>query len=184
MDPKPAQYTPAAVALHWIVALLILGNLAFGLYVADLPISPAKLRTVAWHKWVGVTILLIATVRLLWRLRHAPPPLPPAMAPWEQRVANGTHILLYVLFFAAPLTGWTFSSAAGFPVVYLGIVQLPDLVEKNRELADVLRAAHKWINYTMAAVIVLHVAAAVKHHVHDRDDVLVRMIPFLRRPAA
>jgi cytochrome b561 len=180
MDPKPARYTPTAVALHWIVALLIIGNLAFGLYVAGLPISPAKLRTVAWHKWVGVTILLVAAVRLAWRLRHPAPALPARMAPWERQLANGTHVLLYVLFFAAPLTGWLFSSAAGFPVVYLGLVQLPDLVPKHRELADVLRAAHKWINYTMAAVIVLHAAAAIKHHVRDRDDVLVRMIPFLK----
>jgi cytochrome b561 len=184
MDPTPAHYTRTAVALHWIVALLIFGNLAFGLYVAGLPISPAKLRTVSWHKWVGVTILLLAFARLAWRLRHPAPPLPSTMVPWEQRAANATHTLLYGLFFAAPLTGWLFSSAAGFPVVYLGVLQLPDLVSKNRELADVLRAAHKWINYTMAAVIVLHVAAAIKHHVHDRDDVLARMLPFLRRPAA
>jgi cytochrome b561 len=184
MDPKPAQYTPAAVALHWIVALLVIGNLAFGLYVAGLPISPAKLRTVAWHKWVGVTILLIAAVRLAWRLRHPAPAFPATMAPWERRAAHGTHALLYALFFAAPITGWLFSSAAGFPVVYLGVVQLPDLVSRNRELADVLRAAHKWINYTLAALIVLHVAAALKHHFHDRDDVLARMLPFLRRPTA
>ena len=185
MDPRPTRYTPTAVALHWIVALLIIGNLAFGLYVAGLPISPAKLRTVSWHKWVGVTILLIVAVRLAWRLRHPAPALPPTMAPWEQRVANGTHILLYVLFFAAPITGWLFSSAAGFPVVYLGVLPLPDLVSKNRELADVLRATHKWINYTMAALIVLHIAAAWKHHLVDRDDVLTRMLPFLRqRPPA
>jgi cytochrome b561 len=180
MDPSPARYTATAIALHWIVALLVIGNLAFGLYVADLPISPAKLRTVAWHKWVGVTILLAAAIRLAWRLGHRAPALPAAMAPWERQLANGTHVLLYVLFFAAPLTGWLFSSAAGFPVVYLGIVQLPDLVSKDRELADVLRAAHKWINYTMAAVVVLHAAAAIKHHVRDRDDVLVRMLPFLK----
>ena len=184
MDPRPSQYTPVAVALHWIVALLIIGNLAFGLYVAGLPISPAKLRTVSWHKWIGVTILLVAAVRLAWRLRHPAPALPAAMAPWEQRAAHATHVLLYVLFFAAPITGWLFSSAAGFPVVYFGVVQLPDLVSKNRELADALRAAHKWINYTMAAVIVLHAAAAIKHHLRDRDDVLARMVPFLRRPTA
>jgi cytochrome b561 len=184
MQPAPAHYTRTAVALHWILALLIIGNLAFGLYVAGLPISPAKLRTISWHKWVGVTILLIAAVRLAWRLRHPAPALPSTMAPWEQRAANAAHVLLYVLFFAAPITGWLFSSAAGFPVVYFGLLPLPDLVPKNRELADALRAAHKWINYTMAAVIVLHAAAAVKHHFHDRDDVLVRMLPFLRPPAA
>ena len=176
-------YTRTSIALHWIVALLIIGNLAFGLYVADLPISPAKLRTVSWHKWVGVTILLLAAARLAWRLGHPAPPLPATMAPWEQRAAHATHALLYALFFAAPLTGWLFSSAAGFQTVYLGVIPIPDLLQKNRELADVLRAAHKWINYTMAAVIVLHVAAAIKHHVHDRDDVLARMLPFLRRTA-
>jgi cytochrome b561 len=184
MDSRPTRYTPTAVALHWIVALLIIGNLAFGLYVADLPISPAKLRTVSWHKWVGITILLVAAVRLAWRLRHPVPALPTSMAPWERRMASGAHILLYVLFFAAPLTGWLFSSAAGFPVVYFGVLQLPDLVAKNRELADLLRAAHKWINYTMAGVIVLHAAAAIKHHVRDRDDVLVRMLPFLKSRSA
>lgn len=184
MDPKPARYTPAALALHWIVALLIIGNLAFGLYVAGLPISPAKLRTVSWHKWIGITILLLAAVRLAWRLWHPPPPLPATMATWEQGLSKGVHNLLYVLFFAAPLTGWLFSSAAGFPVVYFGMIPLPDLVSKNRELAEVLRAAHKWINYTMAALVVLHVAAAIKHHVRDRDEVLARMLPFLRRRSA
>lgn len=179
-----ARYTRTAVALHWLVATLIIANLAFGLYVASLEISPAKLRYVSWHKWVGVTILLAAAVRLGWRLRHPAPPLPQAMAAWERHAAHATHALLYVLFFAAPLTGWLFSSAAGFPVVYLGVVQLPDLVSKNRELAEALRAAHKWINYTMAAMIVLHAAAAIKHHVHDRDDVLVRMLPFLKGRSA
>ena len=104
MDPRPSRYTPTAVALHWIVAVLIIGNLAFGLYVAGLPVSPAKLRTVSWHKWVGITILLTVAIRLAWRLRHPVPALPATMAPWERRAANGTHILLYVLFFAAPLT--------------------------------------------------------------------------------
>jgi cytochrome b561 len=88
--------------------------------------------------------------------------------------------LLYVLFFAAPLTGWLFSSAAGFQTVYLGLLPIPDLLEKNREVADVLRATHRWINYAMAAVIAGHALAALKHHFVDRDDVLTRMLPFLR----
>ena len=178
------RYTRTAIALHWLAAVLIVFNLAFGLYVADLQISPAKLRYVSWHKWVGVTLLVLAAARLAWRLRHPAPPLPPAMRPWERRAANASHALLYLLFFAAPVTGWLFSSAAGFQTVYLGVIPIPDLLQKDRELAGVLRAAHKWINYTMAAVIILHVAAAIKHHVHDRDDVLARMLPFLRRSAA
>jgi cytochrome b561 len=171
------RYTPAAIALHWIVAFLILANLALGLYTVDLPLSPAKLRNFSYHKWIGVTVFMLAAARLLWRLAHAPPALPVAMAPWERRTAHLTHALLYVLFFAAPLTGWLFSSAAGFQTVYLGVVPIPDLLSKDKGLADALKLAHKSINYTLAAVIVLHAAAALKHHFIDKDDVLRRMLP-------
>lgn len=181
MTPATSRYTSTAIALHWIVAAMIFGNLAAGLYVADLQISPAKLRYISWHKWAGVTILIFAAARLAWRLGHPAPPLPEGMPAWEKLAARASHTLLYVLFFSAPLTGWLFSSAAGFQTVYFGVLPIPDLLDKNRELAAVLRAAHKWINYSMAALIVVHAAAAIKHHVHDRNDVLVRMLPFLRR---
>jgi cytochrome b561 len=106
------------------------------------------------------------------------------MRPWERRAAHGVHALLYVLFFAAPLSGWLFSSAEGFQTVYLGVLPIPDLLPKNRELAEVLKVAHHWINYTLAAVIVVHVAAALKHRFVDHDGVLARMLPAARRRAA
>ncbi len=176
------RYTRTAIALHWIVALLILINLCFGLYVSGLTLSPAKLRYLSWHKWVGITVLILVAVRLAWRLRHPAPAFPYSMPEWERRVARASHALLYVLFFAAPLSGWLFSSAAGFQTVYLGLVPIPDLLPKDRELADVLKLVHRGINYTMACLIVVHAAAAIKHHVHDRDDVLTRMLPFLHPP--
>ena len=175
-----STYTRTAIALHWILALLIIGNLAFGLYTVNLPISPQKLRYFSWHKWTGVTIFLFAALRLLGRLGHAAPPLPASMRPWERQLANATHALLYVLFFAAPLTGWLFSSAAGFQTVYFGVLPIPDLLSKDKEVADVLKTAHHWINYLLAAVVALHAAAALKHHFVDRDEVLARMLPFLR----
>jgi len=178
------RYTGTAVALHWIVALLILANLAFGLYASGLAVSPAKLRYLSWHKWVGVTVLILAAARLAWRLRHPAPALPTTMPEWEKRAAQASHLLLYLLFFAAPLTGWLYSSAAGFQTVYLGVIPIPDLLSKDREVADVLKVVHRWINYSMAGLIAVHAAAAIKHHVRDRDDVLVRMLPFLKRPAA
>ena len=174
------QYTRTAIAIHWIAAVLILFNLGFGLYTVNMPLSPQKLQNFSYHKWVGVTVFLLAAARLLWRLRHQAPALPAAMKPWETTAAHASHILLYVLFFASPLTGWLYSSAAGFQTVYLGFLPIPDLLHKNKELADVLKAMHRWINYSMAAVIVVHALAAVKHHFHDRDDVLVRMLPFLK----
>jgi cytochrome b561 len=176
-----ARFTTMAIGLHWIAAALILGNLAFGLYMVDLPLSPAKLKYYSWHKWAGVTIFLLSAARLLWRLTHAAPALPEAMPAWERIAANASHHVLYLLFFAAPVTGWLSSSAAGFPTVYFGVIQFPDLIAKNKELADVLAVIHRVINYSLAALIALHVAAALKHHVVDRDDILVRMLPFLNQ---
>lgn len=176
------RYTPTAIALHWAVALLVLVNLAFGLYLVGLPLSPQKLRYFSWHKWVGVTVFALATARLLWRLRHAPPALPASMAPWERRAVRASHFLLYVLVFAVPLSGWLFSSAAGFQTVYLGVLPIPDLLGKNRELADLLKIIHRWTNYSMAAIVALHVVAALKHRLVDRDEVLARMLPLPRRP--
>lgn len=180
-----SRYTPAAVALHWVAAALILFNLAFGLYLVGLPLSPQKLKYFSWHKWIGVTVLALSAARLAWRLAHRAPPLPETMPPWQRRAAQASHAILYLLFFAVPVTGWLFSSAAGFPVVYLGIpaLTLPDLVDKNKELADLLKATHRWLNYAMAALIATHIAAAIKHHVLDRDDVLARMLPLVNPPS-
>ena len=180
MIPASSGYTRTAIALHWIVAVLILFNLAFGLYTVNLPLSPQKLRFFSFHKWVGVTIFTLVAARLLWRLTHPAPALPATMKPWELKAAHASHVMLYVLFFAAPLSGWLFSSASGFQTVYLGVLPIPDLLAKNKELADALKFMHRWINYTMAAVIVLHAAAALKHHFIDRDDVLARMLPWLK----
>ena len=180
MNGSPQRYTATAIALHWAVALLIFGAFAIGLYAVALEVSPQKLKLYSWHKWIGVTVALLVVARLAWRLWHPAPALPPGMARWEQFVASGTHVVLYVLLFALPITGWLMSSAAGFPVVYFGVLPLPDLVAKNKELADVLKTVHYWLNKTLLVLIVLHVAAALKHHVLDRDDVLTRMLPFLK----
>jgi cytochrome b561 len=175
-----AEYSRAAVGLHWIAAALIIGNLAFGLYMVDLPLTPAKLKYYSWHKWAGVTIFLVSALRLLWRLTHPSPALPSSMPAWQRTAANASHHVLYLLFFAAPLSGWLFSSAAGFPTVYFGVLPIPDLLAKNKELADILKLVHRSLNYALVALVVMHIAAAIKHHVVDRDDVLARMLPLLK----
>jgi cytochrome b561 len=175
-----AEYSRAAVGLHWIAAALIIGNLAFGLYMVDLPLTPAKLKYYSWHKWAGVTIFLVSALRLLWRLTHPSPALPSSMPAWQRTAANASHHALYLLFFAAPLSGWLFSSAAGFPTVYFGVLPIPDLLAKNKELADILKLVHRSLNYALVALVVMHIAAAIKHHVVDRDDVLARMLPLLK----
>ena len=173
-----ARYTTPAIAFHWLLALLITGSFAFGLYMVDLPFSPARLKQYNWHKWAGITILALSALRLLWRLNHRPPALDASTPAWQATASRATHGLLYLLFFAAPLAGWAYSSAAGFPVVYFGLFQLPDLVVRSPELASTLKLVHRVLTYSLAALVVLHVAAALKHQWVDRDRLLTRMNPF------
>src|SRR5512143_3752248 len=103
--PRALRYDAVAIAAHWLLALLIVLNLALGLYMHDLPLSPLRLQLFNWHKWAGVTILALSGLRLLWRLTHAPPPDVP-MPAWQRRAAHAVHEALYALFFIVPLAGW------------------------------------------------------------------------------
>ena len=170
------RYDTGAIALHWLIAGAIFCTFPLGVYMHELPVSPLKLRLYSYHKWIGVTIFLLALARIAWRLMHRPPPLP-AMPAWQRIAAHASHGLLYLLTLAVPLTGWLFSSASGFQTVYLGLLPIPDLVAKSRPAADAWKAAHFYLNMTMLALVVLHVAAALKHHFADRDEVLSRMLP-------
>lgn len=174
-------YTRTAIGLHWLMAALILTALPLGLYMTELPLSPHKLKLYAWHKWLGITILGLACLRVAWRLTHRPPPLPASLPAWQRRAAAVSHALLYPLMLAVPLSGWLMSSAKGFPTVYLGLWQLPDLVAKDTLLAERLVELHFGLNALLLAVLVAHVGAALKHALIDRDGVFARMWPALRR---
>lgn len=174
MTSTANRYTPVAIGLHWLMALAIVGAFGVGLYMTGLPFSPARLKLYNWHKWAGVTILALAALRLLWRLTHRPPAEPP-MPAWQALVARLTHNLLYVTFFAVPLLGWAYSSAAGFPIVWFGVLPLPDFVGKDKELADALKEAHKFAAYFLGLLVAGHLAGALKHQFIDRDRLLARM---------
>ena len=174
------SYTGVAIALHWLIAFAIIGSFSLGLYMVDLKLSPQKLQFYSWHKWAGVTIFLFVLLRLGWRLLHRPPELPAGMPQWQRSAAEVTHVLLYVLMFAIPLSGWLMSSAKGFQTVWFGVLPLPDLLDKNEGLGDALKQVHMILNFSMAGLVTAHLGAALKHHFLDRDDMLARMIPFLR----
>lgn len=175
------RYRLPAIALHWVLGLALIGLLVFGWYMTGLPFSPTKLKYFNWHKWAGITILLLSVLRLLWRITHRPPALPAGMAArmprWQHVAHHGVHHALYLLFFVVPLLGWAYSSAAGFPIVWFGQWPLPDLVAPSPELAQTLKPLHMVAAYTLAALIVLHIAAALKHQLVDRDGLLGRMWP-------
>jgi len=143
------SYSRTAMVFHWLMALGLVANFAFGTYMHELPLSPQKLQYYSWHKWAGITLLGLVTLRLVWRLVVRPPALLPAPA-WQRKVAHGLHWLLYILMFAIPLSGWMMSSASGFPVVLFGVWQLPDLVPKDKTLFEALKDVHGGAEYGSA----------------------------------
>jgi cytochrome b561 len=177
-----ARYHPVSMALHWWLALMILGSLAVGLYMTGLPFSPTRLKLYNWHKWAGVTILALSALRLVWRITHRPPALPAAveaaMPAWQRAAHHATHHALYALFFVVPLVGWAYSSAAGFPIVLFGVLPLPDFVPVDKALAELIKPWHEITAFTLAGLVVLHVGAALKHQLIDRDGLLSRMWPW------
>lgn len=175
--PWPTRYSAPAIILHWTTALLIFGLLALGLYMTGLRLSPEKLQLYSWHKWAGVTVFLLAVLRLAWRAAHRPPPLPDAMPRPLRLAAHAAHAVLYLLIFAIPLSGWLMSSAKGFQTVWFGVLPLPDMIGKDRELGDLLQSVHWTLNMILLAMLALHAGAALKHHFIDRDGTLRRMLP-------
>ncbi|HEV7413209.1 MAG TPA: cytochrome b [Casimicrobiaceae bacterium] len=176
-DPGGEQYGRVAIALHWLTALLIVGSFTVGLSMVGLPLSRQKLQWYAWHKWIGITIFLLTCLRLAWRATHAMPRPLSTMPPWQRRASVLVHDALYGLLLAVPLSGWIYSSSTGVQVIYLGLVPLPDLVPKDRELARALLALHLTLNFALFSLVCVHTAAALKHHFIDRDTVLTRMLP-------
>lgn len=172
------KYTKTAILLHWLMALLIGATFALGLTMVEIHgVTPTKLQYFSWHKWLGVTILGLACVRLLWRLTHATPAYPNIMPEWQKKIAGLLHGFLYAMFFSVPLAGYFYSLAAGVPVVYLGIFPLPVMMAPNPELKPILKELHEALSWLLMSGTSLHVLAALKHHFIDHDDVIKRIIP-------
>jgi len=147
-----------------------------------MPRGLEQLQAVTLHKSLGAVILVIAALRLLWRLFNPAPALPPDMPAWQKGVAHATHWLLYLAFFAVPLTGWIMSSAYGRPVEVFGLLALPDLVSPDKALGGLMDDLHMIFAYILTALVVVHIGAALHHFLIARDEILARMLPFARWP--
>jgi cytochrome b561 len=171
-----------AQSFHWIIVALIITQFVL-INLADTPVSSERFAMIVRHKSVGITILMLAIARLLWRQLNPTPLLPNTLKPYERRLAHFSHFALYTLLFVMPLSGWMMSSARNYRVSWFDLVPLPNLVPVSKPLYNFLHEAHEWLAWTLVAVAALHVLAALKHHFFLKDDVLRRMLPFTRTPS-
>jgi cytochrome b561 len=169
-------YGAVARALHWWMAIIMIGLICLGLYMTDQPDGDPKWRLFDLHKSLGTLIFMLALVRLAWRHVSPPPPLPASMKASDKLAAHAGHLLLYAAMFALPITGYLDASLGGYHLSFFGLFDVPLLFAKNEALFDVVETAHGWIGYALAALIVAHMGAALKHHIVDKDNVLTRML--------
>lgn len=163
--------------LHWLVLILLIVQFLLAEAAEDAPEGAAQLATLAWHKSVGITLLLLAFTRVAWRLFDRPPPLPPQPR-WQAAAATSVHWALYALLFALPLTGWMMSSADGHSVSWFGVIHLPDLVMPSESLEEILHEVHEALATGLLVLAGIHVLAALKHQFVDRDGLMSRMLPW------
>lgn len=171
------RYGAIAQLFHWVIVGLIVTQFVLAFRADSLPRGMKLITTLALHKSIGMTVLVLAVARLIWRWMN-PVPAEPLSAPkWQRAAARVSHIALYALILILPLFGWIASSARNFSVSWFGIFTWPNLVEPNEAMFKLFQTAHAILAWTLFAVALLHIAAALKHHFIDRDNVLRRMLP-------
>lgn len=174
-----SRWGTGARFFHWLMALAILGNGIFGLWMTGLAPSLSKINIFALHKSIGLTVLALFLLRLAWRMADRRPPDEPSPA-WQRLAAHVTHGLLYVLIVALPVSGWVFNSAHGYPLQWFKLFNLPPLVAKDDAVRHIAIIVHEYLFYGLLLVLAAHAGAALWHHFILRDNVLRRMLPFGR----
>ena len=184
MTSSSARYGAVAMALHWVIAVAIIGLIVVGKYMHGLSDTHSdKFWLYQLHKSFGITVLALTVVRIVWRLINPVPPFPASMATWQRWGAYASHVLLYALMLALPLSGWlrVSTDVLGIPTLIFGLFELPALpFGANDDLSHQAHDAHEIMGNAMILLLIVHVAAALKHHFWDRDDVLKRILPFTR----
>lgn len=173
------RYGSVAIALHWVMVLLIVALLVSGLYMVGLPevgFDTRKITLTLYHKELGVLALALAALRFAWRIGNPLPSLAEALPQWQKVAARFVHLAFYGLMFALPITGLLMSSAGGFPVPFFGLFDLPDLIAHSDRLFQVFIQVHKWLGFGLIAFLSVHVGAALWHHFVIKDATLKKML--------
>ncbi len=173
-DP-PARYSTVAMWFHWTIAALVIANLVIGIFHDAIGGMPA-------HKAIGLTVLVLTAGRVAWRIAHRPPPLPAHTPGWERGVAHATHWTLYLLMIAMPVTGWLMVSGSETrrPLTWFGLFDLPYL-PVGKAAGGLGHDAHEILGWLMLSLVVLHIAAALRHRLILRDGIFGRMAPALEQ---
>ncbi|MBX2885761.1 MAG: cytochrome b/b6 domain-containing protein [Granulosicoccus sp.] len=179
------RYGDIAVLLHWLIALLIIGLLAIGKYMVSLEESdPVRFALTQWHKSFGFSVLALSVVRLIWRMMHSPPRDPDTLPKWQKTVAHAVHHLLYALMFILPLSGWILVSASPLNIdtIWFDVIPIPHLPPfeqsvNKEQVAGLFAQIHELAGNLLILLLLAHIGAALKHHLIDKDEVLLRMTP-------
>jgi cytochrome b561 len=171
-------YSPVAKWFHWVTVGLMAVVLPFGFVIGHVKDSD-KMAFYAIHESVGLTLLAVALARLAYRLRN-PPPGNPRIARPLRLVAETVHHALYAALIAQPVLGFLATNAFGFPMqgatAYLGLIDLPKFMEANEPLANALLTAHRYLGWSIAALLAAHIGGAILHQAILKDETLLRMV--------
>ena len=173
-----SRYTTTSIVFHWIIAILTLTMIGLGLYMTEVPKgSPDRAFYFNLHKSIGVTTALLVLARLWWRAKNPPPPLPTSMPGWEIKAAKMSHALLYMCLIVMPLSGFSATQFTKYGVIFFGLFKIPPMGSENKVIYDFLQGIHGVTAALLIALVVIHVLAAFKHLLINRDRVFQRMLP-------
>jgi len=191
MRTDTTSYNTVAVTMHWLIAGLVILMFFFGLYAASqadaLREGHGNLSYVVmifnWHKTTGLLVLLLALLRLAWRLIHKAPPLPDDMGKFELFLTKFVHVAFYVLIIGVPLIGWIMISSAESGSYFFNnhAWQIPEIWPNSREVHETMEELHELAAWSIMILLVLHVGGALKHHFINRDNLMTRMMPWLKQ---
>jgi cytochrome b561 len=184
LNNNSSEYGLVSKTLHWAMSAIILTLIGVGIYMADLPMDTEEQKQYAYqffglHKSFGVVALVLIVLRLIWIRISPAPALPAVFEPKERMITKAVQGLLYILMILVPVSGYLMSNAGGYPINFFGLAELPALIGKSKELGGIAHEAHEIMGFAMLALIVLHVAGAVKHRLKDKNgesDILKRML--------